>query len=192
MVEEKPPETTTPNSSEIAPPSPQPSIIIPAPSNVSEIKKRSRKDRPQSRTFETVLTTFYKRPSEQVGGPKAIFADRYRHESIGDNIDEIDDVSENGNIRPTEQGADTPTNSHSNRNSVDKNHKDKGDSKDGKSKKAKRGSDDLGNSDPPSISEDNHRRKNMDEEDDWDLYEHHTKNKSADEEDEPSGCCIIS
>jgi len=56
-----------------------------------KVKRRpTRKERPQSKTFDKVLTAFYKRPSEQLGTKGAILVDKYRHESVVD-IDEDDD-----------------------------------------------------------------------------------------------------
>eukprot|EP00456_Euglypha_rotunda_P020565 TRINITY_DN1791_c0_g1_i4.p1 TRINITY_DN1791_c0_g1~~TRINITY_DN1791_c0_g1_i4.p1 ORF type:complete len:184 (-),score=26.34 TRINITY_DN1791_c0_g1_i4:281-751(-) len=143
----------------------------PEPESPSSTEGKKKEKNKKSMTFDKVLTTFYKRPSEQIG--RTALTDKYRHESMGTfeegwgreqsiSRTELPETSTpRGKSVPTISVSTLPTTSGIQTQASPRNR--------GKStSKAFVG-------------------------DEWDLYDHQARDTTAPKEEEqlPSSCCII-
>jgi len=162
-------------------------------------KRRPRRDRPQSKTFDKVVHTFYKRPSEQIGKEIPIIVDKYRHESVID----IEEGEEE------EEGSGHDNSMHVRKKSDKISRSSRGlqyqaptTPKASRSASSPRSGGHNPLSAPPTTKETapdqsartHHRaRSKTTENDDWDLYEHSMSRsqRTKDTDNDPNHCCVI-
>jgi len=182
-------------ATEAAPPEKPPEITITTSTEGGEIKRR--KERNQSMTFDKVLSTYFKRPSEEIG--RTVLIDKYRHESIADvdeflarGAEEFENIPEGGEQVPDQDLPDTSTptaiktknRSHTFLSAPPESSE-------------KMNTNTSGPAHPTRSSRASSTQEKDEDEDEWDLYEHPTarnahEDKDAPKEEIPSGCCIVS
>jgi len=149
-------------------------------------------------TFDKVLSTYFKRPSEEIG--RTVLIDKYRHESIADvdeflarGAEEFENIPEGGEQVPDQDLPDTSTPTAI----KTKNRSHTFLSAPPPESSEKMNTNTSGPAHPTRSSRASSTQEKDEDEDEWDLYEHPTarnahEDKDAPKEEIPSGCCIVS